>query len=118
MTGIKESREIIAATGAMLLWWRQVNADGKVSWVEWLTALKHAPTIKAAIDGASGALAELKDLDATEVGELKEQISAILIEQGVSHRTADITEELLGLAFQAANVLIRIQSMPPTAKPV
>lgn len=117
MPGIKQTQEIVAATGALILWWRQVNADGKVSWLEWIGMAKHIPAIRDAIDGVGEAVGELKDLDENEAGELRAAISAILVQNGISHRHADITDELLGLAFEAATVVMKIKAMPPTALP-
>jgi hypothetical protein len=117
MKGITQSREIVAAVAAGVIEYRKAKEDdGKVSRLEiGVIILKLAGKVGTAVNGAGEVLGELKDLDAIEVGILKEDISALLIAAGVTHRTADITEELLQAAFDLASVLLRINSFPPSA---
>lgn len=116
MKDITQTREIVAALAACIVRYQVAKADdGKVSTFEALGFLKEIPRIKEAIDGAGEVIGELADLDALEVGELKVDISALLVNAGLSHRTADITEEVLQAAFDLARAFLRIKNMPPVA---
>lgn len=116
MPGITQSREIVAAVAACVVRYRAAKADdGKVSYFEMAGFLKEFPAVKTAVEGAGEVIGELKDLDAAEVGLLKDDISALLVKAGISHRTADISEELLQVAFDLSSTLIRITNMPPLA---
>jgi hypothetical protein len=119
MKTTKETREVIAALGAVIARTIRVQADGTVTGIEKVSFIKDAPEVYDALVGISEVPAELADLDTGERIILSGDIRMILIEVGISHRNSDIADWILEWAydFVRSTVLLihRIKTAPPSA---
>lgn len=101
MAGIKETKELVAFSMALVKTAVDVSADGKVGLSDLVTlvgALKDAPDALVGIDMIP---AELSDLDAAEVDELAEFIKEKF------DLTDDELEAKIEIAFDVAAVIAK-----------
>lgn len=118
-TGIKETTELLSAASSLVLRTiRNLADDGRISLIEGAGYLAEIGHVKDAINGIKQAPSELADLSEEELEALREQIRATLIEAGVTHRTADITERCILWIRDTVNLALFIKNAPPTALPV
>lgn len=110
---IVQTQQLIAGVAALILRGRDIAADKKIGLFEMIGLARDWPIFKEALDGISQVPAELKDIAEHEAVALGEQISALMVELGLPHRSGDVTKELIGLAAEAVSVWQRIVNLPP-----
>ena len=115
-TGIKETRELLSAVGAVAVRLVDDLKDGKLSLAEAAAFLTELGTIRKGLQGITSIPAELKDLDEAERDELLKDVAKIFLEAGLSHRFADSGEKVLRLAYNVVTTLVDLRNAPPTAE--
>ena len=116
---IKETLEVIvslAAIGARTA--ANLANDGKISYIEAAGYLSELGTVRTALQGITEVPAELKDLDADEVSELRTAVLKALAGVGITHRTQDITDRLLEWAYSTVHTMLFIRNAPPVPEVV
>ncbi len=92
----QQTTEVLAALLALSIRHKANMADdGKESTWELIGYLGDRGLIKSAIEGIKDVPEELGDLQPEEVPELAKEVSLILNQWGVNHRTQDITAEVM-----------------------
>lgn len=118
-TNIKETRELIKALASLTV--RTINNikdDGKISLAEGLGYLGELGAIKDALNDIGKVPDEVLNLSSTELETLKSDIRQGLIEAGVTHRLADITEQAIKWLHETLSFARFVINAPPTAIPV
>lgn len=114
--GIKETRELIKALADLTVRTvKNVRNDGKISLAEGIGYLAELGTIKEALNGIQRVPEEVMDLTAAELLVLREDIRKGLIEAGVTHRLADITDKAVAWLNETLVFARFIINAPPTA---
>lgn len=114
--GIKESREVIKALSALAVRTiRNVKDDGKISLTEGIGYLSELGAVKDAISGIQDVPEEILDLSTEELQSLRADIRQGLIEAGVTHRLADITDAAVKWLNDTLSFARFIINAPPTA---
>lgn len=114
--GIKETQELIKALAALTVRTvKNLRDDGKISVTEGIGYLAELGTIKEALNGIQRVPEEVMDLTTSEMLVLRAEIRKGLIEAGVTHRLADITDKAVAWLNETLVFARFIINAPPTA---
>lgn len=115
-TTIKETRELIHALSSIAVRTAtNLKSGNSISWAEGIGYVAEIGKIKTALAGIKEVPAELADLDADEEKVLREDIRTGLIQIGVTHRIADITEAAFDWVKATLKFVLFVKNAPPTA---
>lgn len=116
-TGTKELSEMLRAVSAILVeGMGAMQDDGKFSKWEGIKALHLIPTVLTGIKGLARVPDEAQDLTMEEWESLTDQIAGMLVSVGLTHRTRDVADRVLDLAYHNICEITRIIKLPPTAE--
>lgn len=115
---IRETTELLRAASAILIECIEDMDDGRFSIAEKIKFVHLLPVVSQGIKGISQVPGELRDLDPDERDALIAEIKETLLKTGkFAHRTADVSEIVLDLAYHNIAEIARILRLPPVALP-
>lgn len=97
---IQETREVVTAIVSAFDKWHRANADGHVSFIEWLGFAQLLPEMFTALQRSSEIPKELADLDGLEADELIEMVATTINQQISTHEMRLKIDKIL-IAFHA-----------------
>ncbi len=109
MPGIKELQEAVAVGVKFYKAYDLADDDGKIGWTDLQYLLDPIMSIPAAVQGAGEIKAEIADLDANELAQIKAYVRA---EIGDDSLADDIVELIIVTGLNVAALFLKVKAAP------